>query len=219
MSVLEAFGERFRVQIKGPIRELRSRIFGVNNEKIDFLMDSFYKLNPSQRMSAVGGVIGIVVLFLILMGWLYFAQVSLLKREWDQSIMALKDLEQRRQEMEIEGKSFEQLTTNLGNKTRAFRIRPFLEGKAKEFKVQSSELGQEKTKPMNSDDALSEFFNEIRVETRMSKISLTRLVKFLVDIESSGNYLRTEALQINGRHEKEKLYFDAKATLRGYAAK
>lgn len=219
MSVMEALSERFQSRLKGPIQELRSRLFGVNNEKLDFLMDSFYKLTPSQRMGALGGVIGVVVVFLLLMVWLYFSQVSLLKREWDQSILALKELERKRQEMEVENRSFDQMASNLSSKTSTFHLRPFLEGKAKEFKIQSSDFGQEKSKPMSSDDPLSERFNEIRVETRLSKISLPRLIKFLVDIESSGNFLRVEALQINGRHETEKLYFDAKTSIRGYKAK
>ena len=47
---------------------VRKKIFGANNENIDILVDSFYKLEPPQRNAAIAG--GIVGLFTIVVGFL-----------------------------------------------------------------------------------------------------------------------------------------------------
>jgi hypothetical protein len=217
MSVGDTIAAKLRGRFGDGTLGLKAKIFGVNNERIDFLMDSFYKLSPSQRMSVMGGLLGSVLVFLIMAVFFYFKQVGHLKREWDSSILALKELESNRQALEMENRAFLQMSKAISDKVSTVRIKSFLEAKSKEFKIQMDNV-VERTDSMNSDDPLSETFSEVEAQVSFPKISLPKLVRFLVDLESSGNYLRIHALTIKHRHEN-KLYFDMKTTIKGLANK
>ena len=59
-------------KIFAPLRRLRSAsrraVFGANNEKLDFLMDSFYKLDAQKQSLALaigGALIGLVLLLAV----------------------------------------------------------------------------------------------------------------------------------------------------------
>lgn len=45
--------DQLRGQIQSIANILRARLLGANNERLDFLMDSFYKLSPPQRSAAM----------------------------------------------------------------------------------------------------------------------------------------------------------------------
>ena len=55
---------------------LRARVFGSNNERLDYLMDTFYKLTPKQRNAAVGVGLGTIGGLIALTFVLFFTQVN-----------------------------------------------------------------------------------------------------------------------------------------------
>ena len=55
------------------IKIVKQKILGPNNERLDFVMDSFYKLPPNyQGLALLGGIGGIAVVVMIIFEIEYF---------------------------------------------------------------------------------------------------------------------------------------------------
>ena len=216
MSVVATFADRFKGQFSGSLNVLRRRLFGANNEKLDFFMDSFYKLSPNQRSGVLAGVVGIIALFVFGAVGLYFAQVSRLKNDLAGSFAALHELQSMRSSYEQENKNYDKLVNTIESRTKSMSLKPFFEKIGNDLGVTLEGLNDSKA-PLPSDDPLSDKFQEVRVEMRMPNISIPRLMSFLIEVEKSNKYLRVQDLQIRGRYGT-KLYFDGQAKVRGYDA-
>ena len=214
MSVVATVTDRFKGQLMGNLQRIRKRLFGTNNEKLDFLMDSFYKLSPNQRTGLLAGTVAGIALFVLGAVGLYFSQVSRLKTELSQSFSSLHELQALKTSYEQENKNFEKLIDTVERKTKQMSIKPFFEKIANEQSVTLEGLTDQKA-ALPADSALSEKMQEVRVEMRLPNISVPRLMTFLVEVEKSNTYLRVQDLQVRGRYGT-KLYFDAQAKVRGY---
>jgi len=214
MSVVTAFTDRFRGQFLTGFKLIRKRMLGANNERLDFLMDSFYKLSPNQRTGVLAGMVGVICLFVLGAVGLYISQVNALKRELSGSFAALHELQSMKGSYEQENRNFEKLVDTVERRTRAVSLKPFFEKVGNELGVTLEGLNDQKS-PLPADNPLSEKLQEIRVDMRMPNISIPRLMSFLVEVEKSGKYLRVADLQIRGRYGT-KLYFDGQAKVRGY---
>jgi hypothetical protein len=216
MSVVATFTDRFKGQLQGQLNVIRRRLFGANNEKLDFFMDSFYKLSPNQRTGALAGAIGVIAAFVLGAVLLYFSQVNRLKNDLAQSFAALHDLQAMKASYEQEGKNYDKLIDTIQKKTSGLSLKPFFEKIANEQSVTLEGLNDAKA-PLPPDNPLAEKVQEVRVEMRMPNISIPRLMTFLVEVEKSNKFLRVQDLQIRGRYGT-KLYFDGQAKVRGYDA-
>lgn len=214
MSVVTTFTDQFKGQVFASLNSLRRRLLGANNEKLDFVMDSFYKLSPNQRTGVLAGVVGTVALFVFGAIGLYFSQVSRLKQDLSGSFAALHELRSLRSNYEQESKNYEKLVDAIEKKTRSMSLKPFFEKIANEQGVTLEGLNDQKA-PLPVDNPLSEKIQEVRVEMRLPNISIPHLMSFLVEVEKSNKYLRVQDLQIRGRYGT-KLYFDGQAKVRGY---
>ena len=214
MSVVATFADRLKGQIQVNLKVAQNRLFGVNNEKLDFLMDSFYKLSSNQRTAALAGSIGVVFLLVVMVFGLYFSLVSHLKNDLSSSFAALHELQSKKAMYEQENRNFEKLVDMVERKTKQVSLKPFFEKIANEQGVTIEGLSDSKS-PLPADNPLAERFQEVRVEMRMPNISIPRLLSFLVEVEKSNKYLRVQDLQIRARYGT-KLYFDSQAKVRGY---
>jgi hypothetical protein len=214
MSALSAVTDRFKGQFQGSMNLLRKRLLGANNEKLDFFMDSFYKLSPNQRTGVLAGIVGVIALFVLAAFALYFSQVSRLKTDLNDSFAALHELKTLRASYEQENKNFDKLVETIDKKTRSVSIKPFFEKIANDMGVTIEGLSDART-PLAAENPLSEKVQEVRVEMRLPNISIPRLMTFLVEVEKSNKYLRVQDLQIRGRYGT-KLFFDAQVKVRGY---
>lgn len=214
MSAVAAFADKFKGQMQSSLGVIRRRIFGANNEKLDFLMDSFYKLSPNQRTGVLAGVVGAIGLFVLIAIGLYFSQVSRLKTELSDSFGALHELQALKGQYEQENRNFEKLVDVVDRKTRQVSLKPFFEKIGQDLGVTIEGLNDQKS-PLPGDNPLSEKMQEVRVEMRLPNISIPRLLSFIVEVEKSGKYLRVQDLQVRGRYGT-KLYFDGQVKVRGY---
>ncbi|MEZ4741107.1 MAG: hypothetical protein R3B45_01435 [Bdellovibrionota bacterium] len=208
-------------KVKGKFFDLtegvKQKIFGTNNENIDFVMDSFYKLEPSQRNAVLLGIIGGIGLFVLAAVWLYFAQVSALKKELSQTFAAMHEFENLQTQKKLIESEFDGLVKSVSRKTNSLKIKPFFEKLAKQHQVTIEGL-EESRVPLPADNPLSERMEQISVKLRLPKISIPKLLNFLVEIEKAGKYLRIQDLQVQGRYGT-KLFFDANVKTRGYIVK
>lgn len=214
MSAIAQISDKLKGSLSANLNVVRKRLFGANNEKLDFFMDSFYKLSPNQRTAVLGGVVGVIALFVLSAVGLYFAQVNQLKRDLSGSFAALHELQAMKSNYEQETKNFDKLVETVDRKTRSMSLKPFFEKIANDLGVTIEGLNDQKA-PLASDNPLADKMQEVRVEMRLPNISVPRLMSFLVEIEKSNKYLRVQDLQVRGRYGT-KLFFDGQAKVRGY---
>jgi hypothetical protein len=218
LSALSNFGDQIRGQVLTGVGIVRSRLFGANNERLDFLMDSFYKLSAPQQSAVFAGLVGIVTLFVLSALVLYFSQVAGLNRELSMSLAARHELEALRGDFARENQRFEKLTEQLKNRTRDLRMKPFFEKIGNDQGVQIEGLTEQRV-PLPDDNALARAeFQAVKVDLRVNNISIPKMLNFMMEIEKANNFIRIRDLQIRGRFGT-RLYFDGTITARGYASR
>jgi hypothetical protein len=215
MSAIATFADRFKGYAQEGVLVVKTRFLGANNERLDFLMDSFYKLSPHQRTGALAGVVGFIGLFVLGAIILYFHQVSKLKSDLNNSIASLHELRTLKSAYADEKNKFEGLITNVQAKTRGLKMKPFFEQIANDLGVKIDDL-----KVARQDAAAAQFdgkIDEVHVDMRLPKISIPRLLNFMEQIEKANKFLRIDELQISGIYGT-RLFFNAKVKIRGYNA-
>ena len=213
MSIRDQLNTTFAKYIK----PIKSRLFGANNERIDFIMDSFYKLSPPQRNVAFTIGIACIVFLIVSAFILYFAEVRSLERELSQSVSSLQELRKFKGDDLSEGKRFAKLSETINAKIKGLSFKPFFEKVTKEKGVTMKDL-TEKEIEFDSNNPLSDTLKEVHIELRVPQISIPRLLNFVTDVEKSEHYIRLQDIKITGQYGN-KLYFDTILMFRGYASK
>jgi hypothetical protein len=214
MSAIASFSDKFRGQLLGNLSVVRKRLFGANNEKLDFVMDSFYKLSPPQRTGVLAGIVGVIGLFVLSAIVLYFSQVSRLKSDLSNSFASLHELQALKAAYDVENKNFEKLVDTIDKKTKQVSLKPLFEKIANDLGVTLEGINDQRA-PLPAESPLAEKVQEVRVDMRLPNISIPRLLNFLVEIEKTNKYLRVQELVVRGRYGT-KLFFDGTVKVRGY---
>lgn len=214
MSALKEASEQLKQQLSSFTQRLRQLLFGVNNERLDFLMDSFYKKSPQERVIWIGSSIALICSVVAAVVYFYFVRVEALKEELSASFSALHQLRTLKAEDQLESQKIETLIESIEKKTQGLAMKPFFERLSKDLGVTLSNLTEEKIE-LDSNNPLSKQVTQVRVLMKMQKISIPRLLKFLIEIEKSSKFLRVSDVKITGLFEN-KLYFDANLMVRGY---
>ena len=214
MSAITTLSDRVKGQYHAGLGVLRKRLFGANNERLDLMMDSFNKLEPSARALVVGlaglAIAGIVVGAIVI----YVYQVDAVKTELNDTFRAVHELETLKKTYEIENKKFEKLVKVVKRKTGKVKAKPFFEKIAKELGVKIDSLTEKKV-PLETGNPLSGKMQEVHVEVRFPAISIPRLMQFMIEVEKRGTYFRVNDFNIRGRYGT-RLKFDGVAKFRGY---
>lgn len=207
--------EPIAAQIKQLRLRVRRTLFGTNNEKLDFLMDSFYKLDSNQRVGVLAGfAAGLSILVILVIG-IYFAQVNSLERELDESFAALHKLQGMRRDFVQETKRYDSVIDSLQRATQSLSLKPFVEKTSKSVQVTVRDLAERKS-DLPADIAMADRVKYANINVDISKVSIPRLMKFMVEIERSRSFLKIDDLEIRARYQ-DNLYFDAKLRVRGYS--
>jgi hypothetical protein len=215
MSAVNALADKFRGQFGTELSRVRKLMLGANNERLDFFMDSFYKLSPTHRSGVLAGIgFGVFVIGAMVV-WLYFYQVMGLRRDLGEAFEALHELQAARVALDQENKNFDNLVRGIESKTKGLSMKSFFENIGRDQGV-TIESPMDQKSPFASD---SPFFDakvqEVRVDMRLTNISIPRLLNFLIEVEKANKYLRVQDLLIRGRFGT-KLYFDSQVKIRGY---
>lgn len=202
-------------QLTRPILDIFKRsLFGANNERLDFIMDSFYKFTPQQQTGIIfglGSLLGVLVLGIFA---LYFANISALEGELNAGFEALKEIRHLSEDYKNEKARLSWLERNVEGKTRSLRPKSFFERKANQVGVTLESLRSEEV-DLPRDNPLSNSFKEVQVVFRMPKVSIPRMLKFMSELEKSGKTLTVRNLRIRARYG-DKLFFDTEAQVSAY---
>jgi chaperonin cofactor prefoldin len=216
MNELKQYLEQLKERVNLLLEQLRARVFGANNERLDFLMDSFYKLEPKERIGVLAGIAGAIGFVIIVAFAIYFSQVNRLKAELNDSFAALHELQELKADYSIEDARFQRVVEQVQKKTGDLQVKPFFEKVARDTLVQLEGLNVQRN-PLDADNPLGSKMQEVKVkDLRINNTSIPKVLNFLIEIEKANNYIRVQDLEIRGRFGT-RLYFDTKLTARGYA--
>jgi type II secretory pathway component PulM len=215
MSAFEDIQDKIKSGWANVTSELRKKVFGANNENIDLLVDTFYKLEPPQRNAVIGG--GVALLGLIVFSFLalYFSQISALNRDLNRRFDALYEIKELKADYLREDKRFQGLSDALAG-AGSVRIKPYFEKVANDQGVQITDISESRS-PLSADNPLGAKFEEVKADVRLSKISIPRLLNFIIEIEKGEGFVRVQDIDI--RAVGTKLFFEVTLKARGLAPK
>ena len=198
--------------------KIRVMFFGINNERLEFLIDSFQKLRPNQQKLVFAMGSFAIITAIVFAGFLYIRGVHRLKQDLYHNIAAQRKLSDLSSQYQASDSQFQNLVLEVQKKTESVSsFKSIFETISKDVDVNLASLN-EKMVPLSDGDLLSEKMNEIQVDVAMDNTSLPKIFKYIIALERSGNHLSVTDLSIRARYET-KLYFDTKVAVRGYLIK
>lgn len=212
--MLEQYLDKPKAYINQAVATVKRWTLGANNERLDFVMDSFYKLDPKQRIIVLAGA-GAGIAFIILgAGFFYLSRVNALKTELNDGFSALHNLESLRASYQVEQQRFESAVELVRKKTAGVKVKPYFEKLGRDVGVQIDIINEQR-EPIPQENPLSARMQYVKAELRMNKVSLPRLVKTLAEIEKAGNFMMVDSLEIRSIYGT-KLFFTSTVKIRGY---
>ena len=214
MSALTNINDQMRSTVGRGLDIVKRRVFGANNERLDFLMDSFYKLSPQHQTGVLLGLGAFMTIFVFGSFIFYVSRVNALEDQLNQGFGALAELRTLNQTYEYEEQRYRELTNIINRGAMGFRPKPFFEQMANQIGVSITDLrSSDADLPVES--PLANDFKNVVIEFRMPKVSVPRLLKFLGEVEKSGKNLSLHSIQIRSRYG-DRLYFETNAKVIGF---
>jgi hypothetical protein len=214
MSAITNLNDQMRSSLSRLLDLIKRRILGANNERLDFLMDSFYKLSPSHQSGVLIGLCAMLGLGVIGAFGLYLSSVNSLESRLNNGFEALQDLRSLSQTYTYEERRYRQLESIISRSATGFRPKPFFENLANQIGVTITDLRSSEA-DIPPDQPLSQDFKNVVVEFRLPKVSIPRLLRFMGEVEKSGKNLNIHSLQIRSRYG-DRLYFETSAKIIGF---
>ncbi|MES2746109.1 MAG: hypothetical protein V4655_11820 [Bdellovibrionota bacterium] len=214
MSAIQDVRDQVQSIFSRVVFQIRRSLFGMNNERIDFLMDSFYKLSPQQQTGLLGGVAGALLVFVLGAFTIYFSRINALEDELNQSFDSLQEIRLLNANYDQELKRFQELKGIVARNSADFKPKPYFESKSNQVGVQIQDLRSQDSE-ISGDSALATDFRYSTVEFRLPKVSLPRLLKFIEEVEKGNPNLNFHSLQVRTRYG-DRLFFETNAKVVAY---
>jgi hypothetical protein len=177
-------------------------------------MDSFYKLDLPQRNAAIGVVVGVLSAFVVGAFSLYYLQVAALETDLNEVFLSLNRVKALKADSAVAKGRFDKLVAVVSRKTNNIQFKPYFEKVSRDLNMEIKEIRE---KPVEADpnNLLATKIAEVHIDVRLAKISIPKLLDFLVRVEKDGNLVRIQNLKITGLYG-DKLFFDVETIFRGY---
>jgi hypothetical protein len=194
---------------------LKNLILGRQNERIEFLMDSYFKLSPEGRTSViVGSIIG-AIFFVFLVITAYIMALGSLQSRLDEAFSATNKLRELQQSYSIVDSNFRSLEEQISAANEGLVFISVLEQKSKDLGLTASGFPpQLPLTDLPATNPLSKRYQSSKVEFRLSNAPLKKIIDLVVAIESTPHLLRVSSLRIRALYQN-KLYFDANLEVEG----
>lgn len=195
------------------IQSIRNVIFGENNTRLDYLIESFYKLRYEVRSRIIVGSIFFGILFFISMLLVYFFTMASLQDRLDESYENVNKLKNIKSSYVAINQNFEELTQNIYNNNSNLSLITVLEQKAKDMSIQAQGFPN---KPVLSKypghSPLQAKFQIASVEFKLMGVSIKKIIEFSNAVEQLPNKLKISKFRLLSTTDA-KLYFDVLLTV------
>jgi hypothetical protein len=178
-------------------KSVKNFVFGPQNERIEYLIDNFFRLTPESRAAlALSGVVALVVMCcLIVVG--YFSILKKFDNYLDESYTALQNLQVLQYQHARSKGSFSQLKNMIDSSTRNFVFITYVDQKSKELGLEATNFPAQP--PRTSFPANHPLYGSYQIEDLtfdVTGISLKQLVDYLVILQSVSPFMALKTLRM-----------------------
>lgn len=216
MSGLQGALDQVQSLVSRSVDQVRRQLLGANNERLDFLMDSFYKLSPQHQTGVLAGAAGALLIFVLTAFGIYFSRIHALEEELNVGFEALQDVRTLTASYDQELRRYQELKSSVSRASMEFKPKPFLESKANQVGVTIADLRSQDAE-IPAESPLSQDFKYVTVDFKLPKVSLPRLLKFIEEVEKGNSNLNIQNLQVRTRYG-DRLFFETNAKIVAYKA-
>jgi hypothetical protein len=198
---------------------LKAAVFGKQNERLEFVMDSYFKLPPEGRTAALVGGFALGILILMGIVGLYLAALGSLQGRLDEAFEATNKLREAHTAHAMNRQKFNELEQKLEAANQGLVVISVLEQKAKELGLSTSGFpAQLPVTDLPQGNPLADKYQNAKVEFRVNNVSLKKISDFVIAVESTPHMLRVSSLKIRSLYQN-KLFFDATFEVEATVAK
>jgi hypothetical protein len=182
---------RYSESISQVIQTSRTFIFGENNNRLDYLIENFYRLNHERRSMIIVASIATGVALFIITILLYVVGLFSLQGKLNAAYSntnALKEF--KAPYMAVQG-SFDELVNGLKSANSNLSLVSVLDQKAKDLGIQTSGFP---AKPLvtkfPSQSPFADQFQKVSVDFKLTGVSLKKMMEYINAIEQMPNKLK-----------------------------
>lgn len=198
---------------------LKNAFFGKQNQRLEFLMDSYFKLSTEGRTAVFFGGIALGLLTLVAIIVTYIFALGMLQKQLDDAFAAANKLRDLGSNYLSVKAQFNELEQKISSANQNLVMISLLEQKAKDLGLSTNGFPpQLPVTDFPASNPLSEKYQAAKVEFRVSNISIKKILDFVVAVETSPHMLRVSSLKIKGLYQN-KMYFDSTFEVEGTVTK
>ncbi|APJ03000.1 hypothetical protein [Silvanigrella aquatica] len=206
---------KYSENLSQALQSTKTFIFGENNQRLDYLIENFYRLNHERRSLIILASIATGVIFFGLSILFYLIGLFSLQSNLNSAYSntySLKEL--KAPYMAIQG-NFDELVNGIKSSNDNLNLNSLLDQKAKELGIQASNFPSKPTiTKFTSQSPLAEQFQKESIDFKLTGVSLKKTMEYLNAIEQMPNKLRVAKFRILSITDA-KLYFDVLLTVEG----
>ena len=199
---------------------LRKTLFGRQNERLEYLIDSYSRLSPEARMGTVvaGTFVGFLAVFGVIS--LFVMGMGSLEKNLETSLASLNELKVLEAKHTSASQRFKTLSRGLEKATGSgFELITFLDQATKKMGLTDVKFKDKATiTPLPDTNPLSTKLSQVETTFSIKEISLRKIIELVVSIESNKHKLIVTEVSINS-FSTEKLFFRANFKVQGYVNK
>ncbi len=197
------------------IQTIRTFIFGENNNRLDYLIEYFYRFNHERRsLIIVGSIVTGTVLFILTI-LTYIIGLFSLQENLNSAYSNTNALKEFKAPYMAVHLSFDELVNGIKSANSNLSLVSILDQKAKDIGIQASGFP---AKPLvskfSSQSSFVDHFQKVSVDFKLTGVSLKKMMEYINVIEQMPNKLKVSKFHLLSITEA-KLYFDVLLTVDG----
>ena len=195
-------------------------VFGQNNERLDTLVEAYYRLQPKHR-TLIGAFLAIVGIGILAAGiFFYFNALSKLQSNMTTSLEVSRKIIQLDKSFAISHQKVANIKTHLIQNNHSLDYHNLFRAIAKDSRAGEVIVddGGITMMPLAENDLFSQDFKRISIPITLPKTSLKGFIHFFIEVERVHHFLKVQQVSIEQSHDN-KLYFTVHSKLALYVPK
>lgn len=196
---------------------LRAAVFGRQNERLEYLADTFFKLSPEARAGIVIGGIGGFFILIVSLILLYVAGLEALQSELDSAYSSINRLRQMEATYTVSKAKFRNLEERFRSSNEGLSLVTIIEEKGKELGIKTSFPSGQRDSSMGTTlrDSAMKDYRVAQVSFTVENVGLKKIIDFLIELERLPNMLHVNSVKLS-RGFTNKLYLDAEIEVEAF---
>lgn len=198
---------------------LKAQIFGEDNSRLDYFIDYFYSIRQEKRAKIIFYSIISSVVFSLFLLVFYFYGLHSLQKKLDYAVADTNELKMLKTPyMEIQ-RQFLQIMPGLQSANQVSQVVSALDQTAKSMDIQVANLpSSPPVLDLPSSHPLAQKFQQVRIEYKLSNVSLKRTINYIAAIQQLPNKFKVTKLEIS-QIFGTRLYFNVNLIVECYVPK